>query len=188
MSDSYGDNRLEDLENDESSSSSKRSRTSAVWAQFDHIVDEDGTPKARCKICGIKYVNRATSGTSNMKRHLEKCPTQENRKEKSCPLDREMFRELMAVAVIKHGYPFTFVEHEETINFIKFLNVEASTISRNTLKSDEIKVYNKEREKLKSSFALLGGRICLTLDLWSSITTDEYMVITTHFIDEEWKL
>ena len=94
----------------------------------------------------------------------------------------------MAITAIRHGYPFTFVEHEETRNFIKFLNAEAPPISRNTLKSDVIKVYSKEKEKLKSSLALLGGRICLTLDLWPSITIDEYMVITTHFVNEEWKL
>ena len=85
MNDSCGDNKIEDLEHDESSSSLKRSRTSTVWDQFDHIVDDYGTPKARCKIYEIKNVNRLGSNTFNMKCHLEKCPLQENKKEKSYP-------------------------------------------------------------------------------------------------------
>ena len=72
--DSYGDNRIKDLKHDEKSSSLKRSRTFVIWDQFDHIVDEYGTSKARCRICIIKFANRASSNTSNMKSHLEKCP------------------------------------------------------------------------------------------------------------------
>ena len=78
------------MEHDESSSSLKWSRTCAICNQFDHIVDEDKTPKARYKICKIKYVNKPSSSTSNVKHHLEKCPKQENRKEKSYPLDQEI--------------------------------------------------------------------------------------------------
>ena len=82
-------------------------------------------------------------------------------------------------------YTFTFVEHEETRNFIKFLNAEAPPISRNNLKSNVLKVYNKEKEKLKGNFTSLDGSICLTSYLWSSITIDEYMVITTYYINKE---
>ena len=32
------------------------------------------------------------------------------------------------------------------------------------------------------------GRVCLTSDLWTSIATDGYMCITTHFIDANWVL
>jgi hypothetical protein len=32
------------------------------------------------------------------------------------------------------------------------------------------------------------GRICLTSDLWTSLTTDGYMCLTAHFIDKNWVL
>lgn len=32
------------------------------------------------------------------------------------------------------------------------------------------------------------GRISLTADWWTSISTDGYLCVTAHFIDKEWKL
>lgn len=34
----------------------------------------------------------------------------------------------------------------------------------------------------------IPGRICLTSDLWTSITTDGYICITAHFVDHDWNL
>ena len=56
-----------------------------------------------------------------------------------------MYKELIVVANIKHMYPFTFVNHEETRNFIKFFNVEVPYISRNTLKLDVIKFITRKK-------------------------------------------
>ena len=84
-----------------------------------------------------------------------------------------MFREIMAIVVIMHAYPFTFVECKRTRSVIKFVNVKAPPISRNTFKQDIIKVCNRENEKLKGRFTLWGGRICLTLDLWSLIPIND---------------
>lgn len=35
---------------------------------------------------------------------------------------------------------------------------------------------------------MIRGRICLTSYLWSSLTTDGYMTVTAHYIDEGWTL
>jgi hypothetical protein len=32
------------------------------------------------------------------------------------------------------------------------------------------------------------GSICLTSDLWTSLTTDRYMCLTVHFINKNWVL
>ena len=119
---------------------------------------------------------------------MERCLPQRHGKETSPPLDHEMYKEKIAKAIIKHGYSLSFVEHEGTRDLMGFLNPKASPISRNTLKSDVIKVYNKEKEKLRGILGLHAGRICLTSDLWSSLSTDEYMVVTTYYVDEEWRL
>ena len=42
----------------------------------------------------------------------------------SNPLDQEKFREKISVAIIKHNYPFSFVEHEGIIDLLRFLNPE----------------------------------------------------------------
>lgn len=49
-------------------------------------------------------------------------------------------------------------------------------------------MHKKETNKLKSFLKEAPGRICLTSDLWSSITTDGYISLTAHFIDENWIL
>jgi hypothetical protein len=32
------------------------------------------------------------------------------------------------------------------------------------------------------------GRVCLTSDLWTSLTTDGYMCLTSHFLNKNWVL
>ncbi|GFZ13191.1 hypothetical protein Acr_23g0015760 [Actinidia rufa] len=46
--------------------------------------------------------------------------------------------------------------------------------------------FNIERGKLKKM--LKGRRICLTTDTWTSIQNFNYMCLTAHFIDDDWKL
>ncbi|KAI7729904.1 hypothetical protein M8C21_008093 [Ambrosia artemisiifolia] len=58
--------------NDESSSGKKRSRA-YVWAYFEKIIGEDGSPKTRCTTCNKVYATAPNSGTSTMRRHLRKC-------------------------------------------------------------------------------------------------------------------
>uniref|UniRef100_A0A6N2L706 DUF659 domain-containing protein n=1 Tax=Salix viminalis TaxID=40686 RepID=A0A6N2L706_SALVM len=51
---------------------------------------------------------------------------------------------------------------------------------------DCFKIYVEEKEKLK--IALRGQRLCLTADTWTSIQNINYMSLTAHWIDSEWKL
>ncbi|GJR45390.1 zinc finger BED domain-containing protein RICESLEEPER 2-like protein [Tanacetum coccineum] len=64
----------------------------------------------------------------------------------------------------------------------------AERITRHAVKDDVMNVYKIEKKKLKN---LLGDvkRISLTTDLWKSKHQSiEYMVITAHFVDANWKL
>ncbi|CAF2083288.1 unnamed protein product [Brassica napus] len=50
-------------------------------------------------------------------------------------------------------------------------------------------MYMEEKAFLKSLFSKNKQRLCLTTDLWTASTTSiSYMVITAHFIDENWCL
>ena len=44
-----------------------------------------------------------------------------------------------------------------------------------------------EKTKLKSILANIPGRICLTSDVWTVVTTQGYMTMTAHYVDK-WKL
>jgi len=45
-----------------------------------------------------------------------------------------------------------------------------------------------EKQKVKSLLNVCSGRISLTFDLWTSLTTNGYICLTAHFIDKNWVL
>ncbi|GJS78536.1 zinc finger BED domain-containing protein RICESLEEPER 2-like protein [Tanacetum coccineum] len=100
----------------------------------------------------------------------------------------EKFWEKMAIAIIKHNYPFSYVEHEATRQLHKFLHRDAAPICRNSAKKDVIAIYEREKTKLKAMLEKVSSRISFTADLWSSITNDGYMALTAHYVDETWVL
>ncbi|XP_072954573.1 zinc finger BED domain-containing protein RICESLEEPER 2-like [Typha angustifolia] len=67
------------------------------------------------------------------------------------------------------------------------LNPHYERISRNTMRSDVMKVYESAKEEVK---LLLKGtyRISLTSDLWTSNQNIGYMSLTAHFVDSDWTL
>ena len=88
----------------------------------------------------------------------------------------------------KHNYNFSYVEQEGVRNVHNYLNLNVIAIFRNTAKVDVLKVSKKEKEKLMNLLGSTSNKICLTSNLWSSITSDHYMTLTTHFVDETWEL
>ncbi|KAL8506688.1 hypothetical protein ACS0TY_017547 [Phlomoides rotata] len=49
-------------------------------------------------------------------------------------------------------------------------------------------MYAREKVRIKSMLEMTPGRICLTSNCWSSITTDGYISLASHFIDKDWVL
>uniref|UniRef100_A0A9I9E6V3 HAT C-terminal dimerisation domain-containing protein n=1 Tax=Cucumis melo TaxID=3656 RepID=A0A9I9E6V3_CUCME len=43
-------------------------------------------------------------------------------------------------------------------------------------------------KKLKNALTRSGQRVCLTTDTWTSVQNINYLVITAHFIDDDWNL
>jgi hypothetical protein len=181
----------------------KRRKTSAVWEHFDAICGKEGEKlNAKCKLCGTVYLAPSTYGTGNLKHHIDNCPRRNTRdvgqmllsrsqgslsvsNSKFCP---KKFRELLVALVIKHDLPFQFVEYEGLREMIKYLHPDAPLISRNTLKAKVKNLLMREKQKVKFMLNDCPGRICLTSDLWTSLTTDGYMCLTAHFIDKNWVL
>lgn len=95
---------------------------------------------------------------------------------------------MLAVAIVKHDLPFNYVEYEGIRDLHKYLNPDVKHITRNTAKADVLKLHKKHKEILREQLISCPNRICLTSDLWSSITTDGYICLTAHFIDKDWVL
>ena len=82
--------------------------------------------------------------------------------------------------------PFQFVEYDGIKKCFGYLHPDFKAVTRNTIKADVLKMYKKEKEKLRSELGEVSGRISLTSDCWTSITTDGYISLTAHFVDKFW--
>ena len=79
------------------------------------------------------------------------------------------------------------VDHIGFREFVSSLQPLFKIISRNTLKSDIIKIYDNEREKALKITDKNGSRMAITTDIWTLINKKrEFMVITVPFIDHTW--
>ena len=62
------------------------------------------------------------------------------------------------------------VEHIEFREFAGSLQPLFKVVSKNTLKSDILKIYDNEREKVLKMMDKNGSRIVITTDMWTSST------------------
>ena len=99
-----------------------------------------------------------------------------------CP---KKYRELLVATVIKHNLPFSYVEYDGAREMHRYLHSDVLIISRNTGKTNLIKMHMKEKGTVKSMLNACLRRICLTSDLWTSLTIDGYMCLTAHFVDKD---
>ncbi|KAL2894688.1 Zinc finger BED domain-containing protein RICESLEEPER 3 [Bienertia sinuspersici] len=141
-------------------------------------------------------------GTGNLIRHLKNCKRRYIRDIGQMLLDSssekldnrliefnvDCFREMLAVAIVRHDLPFQFVEYDGIRKCLTYLNLAIKVISRNKIKADILKMYKREKEKIKEELTLVSGRIALTSDCWTSITSDGYISITMHFVYNQWCL
>lgn len=188
----------------------KRRKTSQVWEDMTEITLKDGTKKAQCNHCKAKLAITGSGPTSSFTRHLKIClPRKEWQKNQQLlnfqpsgsdvesvqPLitpngkyDANKMREAIANWLLSTEQPFTAVEDDMYVKMIRTANSLFERVSRITAKEDCFKVYEHEKKKLKA-LTKAASKICLTTDCWkSSHQKIEYMVITAHFIDQNWRL
>ncbi|XP_061993876.1 zinc finger BED domain-containing protein RICESLEEPER 4-like [Rosa rugosa] len=86
--------------------------------------------------------------------------------------------------VVVDELPFSFVEKQGFRKFCYVMQPLFKVPCRKTLVKDFLKLYDKTKKKLKSD--LSHHRVYLTTDTWTSVQNFNYMVLTAHFIDDEW--
>ena len=176
---------------------------SSVWKHF--IKVERCDPKfsrASCKHCRTSYpCDSKRNGTTNLKGNLEKCkkyvdPLEDNVEGEgdsnsslmTTSFIKENCRTMLASMVILDELPFKFVESEGFHQFCRALNPKFVIPSRVTVAKDCFQMYMKQKKKLKSVLTRTDQRVCLTMDTWTFVQNINYMVITAHFIDDDWNL
>ncbi|XP_031273574.1 zinc finger BED domain-containing protein DAYSLEEPER-like isoform X3 [Pistacia vera] len=155
----------------------KRRRTSKVWDVFDKIQREDGTEWAICKHCKKQYLGSSkTAGTSNLLKHMEKCP---GTRDGDGGKPRDETRKKRSYKSIVRSNPLSAVEKDSSENFGSYSSLKANI--RDT--------YWKEKEKLASFINnRSSGRSNLTINWWRRTDGIINCCLTKNFIDDGWEL
>lgn len=196
-------------DNEENNEVTKRKTTSLVWNHF--IKEKDGEIiKAKCNYCGKKLCGDGKKGTSHLHSHLKICSKRKFRdirdvvKQKKLKLeqyggekvkvvnftfDQEVSRKELASMIIMHEYPISMVEHVGFRRYSASLQSAFKIPSRNTVRSDILKIYDYEKEKTMNLLKFNRSRIAITTDMWTAKNQKRgFMAITAHFIDDSWML
>uniref|UniRef100_A0A803KUC3 Transposase n=1 Tax=Chenopodium quinoa TaxID=63459 RepID=A0A803KUC3_CHEQI len=96
-------------------------------------------------------------------------------------------REALIHMIIVDELPFKHVEKPGFRHFVQVACPQFHIPSRVTIARDCLKLYYSEKEKLREMFKTCQ-RISVTTDTWTSIQRINYMCLTAHFIDNDWKL
>ncbi|XP_031280216.1 zinc finger BED domain-containing protein RICESLEEPER 2-like [Pistacia vera] len=163
-------------------------------------MEENGDVRARCLIFSKSYAyGSSPHRTKNLRHHIEGCPKRTissvdqlmmdcDTKLRRLRISQEIYHEKMTIGSIKHNYPYLIMKHEGIRDVHIYLNHEVKPYTRNTAKADCLKIYYREKEKIKLALERVSGTICLTSDIWSSCTTDGHISLTAHYVDENWEL
>ena len=69
------------------------------------------------------------------------------------------------------------------------MNPNFQIISRNTLRSDILTMFENGKSSLRKQLEVNQGRIAVTTDMWTASNQKKgYMAVTAHFVDDEWIL
>ncbi|KAK2450307.1 zinc finger BED domain-containing protein DAYSLEEPER [Trifolium repens] len=185
-------------------------KTSPAW---DHLTklsqSEVVDPTTACNYCGKRYLcDTKSHGTTNMLAHCKICPKNPNILS-SDPNQRvltlgpngagglefgvashrfnvEFCRKALAKFVILDEQPFRVVEGEGFKNLLRTLQPQFVVPSRHTIPRDCFKLYQEEKTSLREFLRSNCTRVALTTDCWTSVQNLGYLVLTAHFIDNDW--
>ncbi|KAK9947517.1 hypothetical protein M0R45_003137 [Rubus argutus] len=104
--------------------------------------------------------------------------------------DQDRCRNDIARMIIMHDYPLQMVEHPGFASFVQNLQPEFNfnMMSFDTVQGDCLATYQMEKQSLSKFIEGIPGRVCLSLDMWTSSQGVGYVFVTGHFIDTDWKL
>ncbi|XP_019185280.1 PREDICTED: zinc finger BED domain-containing protein RICESLEEPER 2-like [Ipomoea nil] len=187
------------------------------WDHFEKIKDSEGIViKGKCIYCAKVYCCESKKHeTSSLRLHVVNCLKNPHSKETRQSLltfqpapssagtqssegtegvlgtwvfDQDLIRRALAEMIILDELPFRIVEGQGFKKFVLVCCPRFKIPSRWTISRDIFKIFSDERVNLKKFFRTSSQRVSITTDTWTSVQRINYMCITAHFIDSEWKL
>lgn len=183
---------------------------SDAWEHFSKVKLDNGDERVKCKYCAKLFrCDPKINGTSSMKSHLKICKKNPNKKVvdnqgtlqlqpsqgnssvgtvSTWKFDADDLRNSFAEMIIEDEQPFVLPERPGLRKFLAKACPRFILPSRRTATRAVVKVYDVQKEKLKKFLGEHCERVSLTTDTWTSNTNLNYMCVTAHFIDNQWKL
>ena len=131
----------------------------------------------------IKHFFSKTSGNSQSKRkRIGESVFSES--------DRKHADKKLVDWIVNHAQRFSVVEQDDFVELVSTLREEYTLPSRNTIKSKVLEQWQNEKKRVRSKLVSdIGGSRCgFTTDMWTSAAKRGYMVITIHYIDDNWEM
>ncbi|KAH9763675.1 BED-type domain-containing protein [Citrus sinensis] len=161
-------------------SSNKKKRASS----HNGTLHLDRHLKKSCKAKGVPSVLDSLQKTLSVTRKDDETSCIETRE-----FDPIVARQKIATLVVKHELPLNFLEYEAFRDLMSYANHLQKTLSRNTLKSEILKLYQAEKAKAMALLENNDSRVAITTDMWTANNQKKgYMVVTRHFLDKSWPL
>ncbi|XP_028108647.1 zinc finger BED domain-containing protein RICESLEEPER 3-like [Camellia sinensis] len=193
-----------DLEESNTTCGGTKRKSSVVWEHFKK-QQVNGVWKAICNYCNKHLGGDSKNGTRHLHDHHKSCTRKKvmdmrqkvltnnfNReipKMNSYIFDQDFARKELSHAIILHEYPLSIVDHVGFKRYSAALQPLFKVPSRNTIKSDILKIYDYERVKTLSLVEHNKSRVAITTDMWTASNQKKgFMAVTAHFIDDSWTL
>ncbi|KAK3193683.1 hypothetical protein Dsin_024993 [Dipteronia sinensis] len=181
--------------------------TSNVWQCFDIVqmtLPECTTgPRAKCKFCPKDYTS-SRQGTGHLRRHMEKCmpahgqidtttQTQLQRHPNGSVTtwiyDPERAKEALARYIAQTDQPINFGDNVFFQEFVNdAFNPQHQIVSRTTTRNNLIRLFQTQRDELMAELQHLSVSIALTSDIWNACSKQDYLCVTGHYLDSDWRL
>ncbi|CAB4424784.1 unnamed protein product [Rhizophagus irregularis] len=175
---------------------------STVWQHYERIYDNEGIHiHTKCNYCDQKYSIKCSTTTLNdhwKRKHLKIQPggvgsieaafDNARSQTKLQPEDHLNSLNKLVNWVIVECQPFRVVESVSFREFIASLNSGFHVPSRHTIRNKIDEKYIHYRNNVIKLFQENNSKIAFTSDMWTSDTGAPYMVLTAHWINNEWNL
>ena len=203
-----GVDNVEDTQDDNTKCAKKRKFTSKVWKEFKVVTRPDKSQKVECIHCKSRFTYTKGGPTTQYNRHLESCQRRKIKlsgqkeltiktsnlefemvaKVQNFKYDQSKIREVLYHMIMVHELPFSFVEYEVFNLLMKTVTPHYQSVSRATIRKDCFAAYEVEKKKV-STLLKSTNKVSVTTDRWISTNQKvSYMVVTSHFINSNWKL
>nr|CAB3456968.1 unnamed protein product [Digitaria exilis] len=107
--------------------------------------------------------------------------------EKHQEVDEDASHEELIEMLAMHGHLPTMVDQDGFRKVVAWLNPTIKMPSHNNVMVNTLKLFQKEKFKLKEQLAALRSHVCLSVYMWQYDPVLQFLCLRVHYIDDEWE-